>query len=45
MLGVDSLPQRWLAALELKDVIERIAKDLYLSFVGEHLNHDACPPN
>jgi ADP-ribosyl-[dinitrogen reductase] hydrolase len=46
MVRVDGLPKRWLAALELRDVIERIAADLHRSMIlGEDLDHDAYPPN
>jgi ADP-ribosylglycohydrolase len=44
MLGADALPPGWLAALELRDVVERIACDLHAALIrGESLR--AYPPN
>jgi ADP-ribosylglycohydrolase len=46
MLGAGGLPKSWLTALELKDVIERIATDLHqAAILGKVLDFDAYPPN
>jgi ADP-ribosylglycohydrolase len=46
MLGADSLPASWLADLELRDVIERVARDLWSStYEGSFLDTDDYPPN
>ncbi len=46
MLGASALPKRWLATLELKDVIERIATDLHRrAILGETLDFEDYPPN
>lgn len=46
MLGAGALPKNWLATLELKDVLERIALDLHRSAIlGETLDFDAYPAN
>jgi ADP-ribosylglycohydrolase len=45
MHGTACLPSRWLEELELKDVIERIAEDLFASAIlGTELDHEAYPP-
>ena len=44
--GGDRLPSRWLAQLELRDTIERIAEDLHASAVlGAELDFESYPPN
>ena len=46
MVGASGLPDRWLGQLELREVIERIANDLYRAAVeGVVLDHVAYPPN
>ena len=46
MHGVDALPSRWLAQLEMRDVIERCARDLFAGTVlGAQLDFEAYPPN
>ncbi|HZU77022.1 MAG TPA: ADP-ribosylglycohydrolase family protein, partial [Dehalococcoidia bacterium] len=35
LLGVEAIPIRWLAVLELRDEIEQVALDLYARFVLE----------
>ena len=35
MHGIGALPERWLAQLELRDVIERVARDLFASSILE----------
>jgi hypothetical protein len=46
MHGVDGLPARWLEQLELRDVVDRIARDLYASTVlGVELDYESYPPN
>ena len=45
MHGVERLPNGWLAELELRDVIDRIAMDLYASSVlGTDLDFESYPP-
>lgn len=45
MHGTACLPSHWLEELELRDVIERIAEDLFTSAIlGRELDHDAYPP-
>ncbi len=45
-VGVDGLPDAWLPALELRDVIERIAVDLFtVAIEGRELEHTDYPPN
>lgn len=44
-LGVEALPARWLEQLELRDVTDRIASDLYAGAVlGAELDFEAYPP-
>ncbi len=44
MHGTACLPERWLEELELRDVVERIAEDLFLSAsLGRELDDDAYP--
>lgn len=46
MRGVEALPSAWLADLELRDVITRIATDLHTATVlGESLDDVAYPPD
>lgn len=46
LLGVAAIPARWLDAVELRDVIEQLAKDLHASFVdGAELDSERYPPN
>ena len=46
MHGSATLPRGWLAQLELREVIERVAKDLFASAVqDEFLDKPAYPPN
>lgn len=40
MLGVAALPARWLDVLELRDVIDRIASDLYASLIRNEVLDD-----
>ena len=39
LYGRESIPQRWLASLELADVIEQVGADMHRHFAREH------PPN
>ena len=44
MLGIDGLPPSWLAVLELRDVIDRVASDLHTSLIlGRRLR--SYPPS
>jgi ADP-ribosylglycohydrolase len=46
MFGCESLPEAWLADLELREVIERVAADLHATFVlGLEPNLGRYPPN
>ena len=46
MLGAEKLPPQWLADLELRNVIERVADDLYAACVrGEPIDPSRYPPN
>ncbi len=36
ILGADALPESWLRVLELRDVIDRVARDLHASFICNH---------
>jgi ADP-ribosyl-[dinitrogen reductase] hydrolase len=46
MLGAAALPAAWLAELELRDAIERLARDLWTSLhEGRFLDVDDYPPN
>lgn len=46
MYGLERLPARWLKQLEMRDVIDRIAMDLYASSVlGTDLDLESYPPN
>jgi ADP-ribosyl-[dinitrogen reductase] hydrolase len=45
MRGTDALPNAWLEALELREVIDRVACDLFASaIVGCELDHESYPP-
>jgi hypothetical protein len=45
MHGTACLPSRWLEELELRDVIVRIAEDLFASAtLGRELDYEAYPP-
>lgn len=45
MHGTACLPSRWLEELELRDVIERVAEDLFVSAIlGRELDYEAYPP-
>lgn len=44
--GGDHLPPRWLAQLELRDTLDRIAEDLHASaIIGAELDFESYPPN
>jgi len=44
--GCGHLPSRWLAQLELRDTIDRIAEDLHASSIlGAQLDFESYPPN
>jgi hypothetical protein len=46
MLGVDALPKRWIERVELLDIIERLAGDLYaITILDCELDHCCYPPN
>ncbi len=46
MLGIEALPPRWLEALELREVIDRVAVDLHASTViGAELDFESYPPS
>jgi ADP-ribosylglycohydrolase len=46
MCGVAVLPAGWLRQVELRDVVERIADDLYaVSVLGAELDYESYPPN
>lgn len=46
MLGIEALPREWLAEVEMRDVVDRIAKDLFASQVlGRALDFEVYPPN
>ena len=46
MHGVEVLPRAWAEQVELRDIIERVAGDLYAStVVGVELDYDVYPPN
>jgi ADP-ribosyl-[dinitrogen reductase] hydrolase len=46
MYGIEALPSRWLAQVELRDVIERIARDLYDDVArGVSPDPEAYPPH
>lgn len=45
MVGARGLPEHWLAQLELRDTIERIATDLHRTWIeGEELSFSDYPP-
>ena len=44
MYGVEALPPAWVEGVELRDLIERIAGDLY-AVQGEELDCEAYPPS
>jgi hypothetical protein len=44
MYGVEALPKAWADAVELRDVIERLARDLYaVSVKGEGVDCEVYP--
>ena len=43
MHGVESLPPRWLDELELRDVIDRVARDLHSAVVEGRVDERAYP--
>jgi len=46
MHGAEALPARWLKQVELRDVIDRVADDLYaVSALGCVLDYGSYPPN
>jgi ADP-ribosylglycohydrolase len=46
MVGASGLPSRWVEQVELRDVLEQMAEDLYRAFVvGETPDRDRYPPN
>jgi len=46
MLGVDALPKRWIERVELRDIIERLAGDLYArTMLDCDLDWTCYPPN
>jgi ADP-ribosylglycohydrolase/protein-tyrosine phosphatase len=46
MYGIEQLPDDWLAEIELRDVIDRVAMDLYASSIlGTDLDFESYPPN
>lgn len=46
MLGAEALPTTWLAEVEMRDVVDRIARDLFSSMIlGRTLSFDDYPPN
>jgi ADP-ribosyl-[dinitrogen reductase] hydrolase len=46
MLGTAAMPSRWLEQVELRDVIDRIARDLYSAVaLGELPDPEAYPPH
>ena len=45
MHGTTCLPSRWLEELEMRDIVERVAEDLFVSAVlGDQLDYEAYPP-
>jgi ADP-ribosylglycohydrolase len=46
MVGARALPKRWLRTLELRDAVERIARDFHASLIlGRPLDREDYPPN
>lgn len=42
-MGVDALPDEWLAKLELREVIETLARDVWTAALGRELLWERYP--